>query len=67
MWHPARRDGMAYAHLHEEVLKAYEPFLLKYGPYPPIISVGMGDYYYMGKFSSLREVNDFIQFVLERK
>ncbi|MFA5235448.1 MAG: carbamoylphosphate synthase large subunit [Bacilli bacterium] len=64
---PARRNGIAYVHSHEEVLKDYETSLFRYGPYPPIISVGMGDYYYMAKLSSLEEVDRFIKFVLERR
>jgi hypothetical protein len=64
---PARRTGIAYVHSHEEVLKIYEPSMFRYGPYPPIISVGMGDYYYMAKLTSLEEVDAFIKFVLQRK
>ncbi len=62
---PARRHKTKYVHTHEEILESYKMALFKHDQYPPIISDGMGDYFYMAKFNTLTEVKEFFKFVLD--
>jgi len=62
---PARRDRIKYAHTHEEIMKTYQGKIFSQGAYPPIISEGMGDYFYMAKMMTKDEVESFFVYVLE--
>ncbi len=61
---PARRKDSIYKHTHEAILETFKNHIFKHGVYPPIISDGMGDYFYMAKFLTKQEVDDFFEFVL---
>jgi len=62
---PARRDRIKYAHTHEEIMKTYQGKIFSQGAYPPIISEGMGDNFYMAKMMTKDEVESFFVYVLE--
>jgi len=63
---PSRRKQLSYRHSHEDILKTYGPSIFMHGAYAPIISDGMGDYFYLGKFESITEINEFFKYVLEK-
>lgn len=62
---PARRNKTVYRHTHQEILSEYGPQIFRHDKYPPIISDGMGDYFYMAQFTTKEAVERFFIFVLE--
>jgi hypothetical protein len=63
----ARRDIHQYVHTHEEIMVKYKECLGMADRYPPIISIGMGDTFYIAKFKTLFEAEDFRTYVLAQK
>lgn len=63
----SRRDGKTYLHNHQEIISRYGQQLVMQEEMPPMNWPQMGRYMYTGKFQSLEEVNQFIQFVQEVK
>jgi hypothetical protein len=63
----ARRDAHKYVNSHEEVLLKYRSSMAISGRYPPIISDGMGEQFYIVKLKTKKEVDEFREFVLKRK
>ena len=63
---PSRRKQLSYRHSHEQILNTYAANIFMHGAYAPIISDGMGDYFYLGKFASIAEIDDFFKYVLEK-
>jgi hypothetical protein len=62
----ARRKEVNYVHTHEEILLKYKDRIVMEGIYPPIISVGMGDQFYLGLFDTIEQIYEFYSFVIER-
>ncbi len=63
----ARRDIHQYVHSHEDIMLSYKEFLCMADRYPPIISVGMGDQFYIARFKNLADAEEFRQYVLQQK
>ena len=63
----SRRDFAEYKHSDEEVLNKYYGSICNYGRYPDALSSAMGNRFFMAKFKSLDEVEEFKSFVEERK
>ena len=63
----ARRDAHNYIYNHEDIFAKYGSKIALSGRYPPIISDGMGEQFYIAKFKTLNEVTEFREYVLKRK
>lgn len=59
----SRRNNVFYAHSDDEIKYKYRNFLCASGNYPYVLSGAMGDRFFMAKFSTLEEVNEFREFV----
>lgn len=59
----SRRNNVFYAHSDDEIKYKYRNFLCASGDYPYVLSGAMGDRFFMAKFSTLEEVNEFKEFV----
>ena len=62
----SRRNNIFYAHSDDEIKYKYRNHLCASGNYPYVLSGAMGDRYFMAKFSTLEEVNEFKEFVETR-
>lgn len=63
----SRRDFVSYQHDDEEVLNKYAGKICNYGRYPDVLSGAMGNRFFMAKFKSIEEVEEFKEFVEARK
>ena len=59
----SRRDNKHYLYSDEEILSRYCNNVCNYGRYPDIFSGVMGNRFFMAKFRSKKEVNDFHKIV----
>ena len=62
----SRRDFVWYKHSDQEVFDRYYGKLCNYGHYPYVLSGAMGNKYFMAKFDTLEEVEEFQEFVEAR-
>ena len=63
----SRRDCHNYLRSDEEILEKYKDRIAAYGRYPKVLSGAMGDRYFMGKFDNEKQLNEFRDYVGERK
>jgi hypothetical protein len=63
----ARRDKHKYLNTNAEVLEKYKTSIILTGRYPTQIAVGMGEQYFIAKFTTLKEVLEFREFTLKHK
>ena len=63
----SRRDMVDYVNDDQAVLEKYRNNVCNYGRYPDILSSAMGNRFFMAKFDTLEEVNEFQEFVEARK
>lgn len=63
----SRRDNVEYKHSDEEILNKYYGSICSNGRYPDALSSAMGNKFFMAKFKSLDEVEEFKEFAEERK
>lgn len=63
----ARRDRYQYALTKEQILTKHQSTMVLQGRYAPIISVGMGDEYYIAKFATFEEAKTFKEEVLKHQ
>jgi len=63
----ARRDKYKYELSKEAILAKYQSAMVLSGRYAPLISVGMGDEYFIAKFSTLEEAKIFKEEVLKHQ
>ncbi|MCR5506122.1 MAG: ATP-grasp domain-containing protein [Bacilli bacterium] len=63
----SRRDEHAYVNSDEEVLAKYKDKIAAHGRYAKVIATAMGDRYFMGKFDTIKEMEEFRDFVELRK
>ena len=63
----SRRDIYEYAHTHEAVLERYGDRLVMCERMPELFSAAMGQQMYTVRLQSMEEVNDFVEFVHEKK
>jgi hypothetical protein len=62
-----RRFNGSYIHNWDDVLSKYKTQICFCKNNPPVLADGMGDYFFMAKFETLDEVNEFFEYTLERK
>ena len=62
----SRRNNVGYLHSDQEIYDKYRNCLSASGNYPYVLSGAMGDRYFMAKFETLAEVEEFQQFVEQR-
>ena len=55
----SRRDGVNYEHSDVDVLEHFYGKVCNYGRYPNVLSGAMGNRFFMAKFESLDQVNEF--------
>jgi len=63
----ARRDYHQYLSSKEEIYEKYASNIVMKGRYAPIISVGMGNDFFIAKFATLQEAEDFKDVVLKHQ
>lgn len=63
----ARRDGVNYVYSDDEVLNKYRLNICHHGRYPQVFSGAMGNRFFMAKFTSLEEIEEFRNFVEARQ
>ena len=61
-----RRDGVAYAHSHEEMMEHYGANVKLSARVPQALSAAMGNHMYLVNFDTLEEVNEFLKFATEK-
>lgn len=59
----SRRDNRTYIYTHDDILRKYQSNICKEGRYPPILADCLGDTFYMAKFKTRAEMNEFKDFV----
>lgn len=63
----ARRDGRRYVYTLSEILTLYKTHIVMNGRYAPVISVGMGNDFFIAKFETFEEARDFKDAVLKHQ
>ena len=58
----SRRDWVGYKNDDPVVLEKYKNNICNYGRYPDILSSAMGNRFFMAKFDTIEEVNEFQEF-----
>lgn len=59
----SRRDGKHYVHTHEDILLKYKKDLVMEERMPDILSHAMGNQMYTACFTTMKDVNKFIQYI----
>ena len=62
----SRRDWSGYKHSDHDVLTKYYGKICNYGRYPYVLSGAMGDRFFMAKFDTLEEVQEFKEYAETR-
>lgn len=62
----SRRDWFYYRHNDQDVLSKYYNNICNSGRYPDVLSGAMGNRFFMAKFDTLEEVNEFQNYCEER-
>jgi len=62
----SRRNGVWYERSDSEIFMKYRDQISAEGYYPYVLSGAMGDRFFMAKFDTLEEVEEFKQFVEKR-
>ena len=65
--HCGRRDKYVYAHSAEEIYAKYGENIVMHDRMPELLSTAMGNEFYMARFKTLREVNQFGAFVYAKE
>ena len=63
----SRRDGAEYVNDDNAIIEKYKDNLCVHGRYPDVLSSAMGNRYFMAKFNTLEEVEEFRLFTETRK
>ena len=63
----SRRDNVEYEHSDDDILNKYYGKICNNGRYPDILSGAMGNRFFMAKFDSIEEVNEFKEYCESRK
>ena len=63
----SRRDQFAYVHSDDEVLAKYKNVICHYGRYAGIFSGVMGNRFFMAKFNTIEEVEEFRDYIEARR
>ena len=62
----SRRDGFQYLHSDDEVLEKYKNIICHHGRYAKIFSDAMGDRFFMAKFKSEKDMDEFREYTEAR-
>lgn len=62
----SRRDGLKYAHSHDEIMEKYGADVCMHGRYPKSIADDLGDDYYFGRFKTYEEGKAFDEFIRKK-
>ncbi len=62
----SRRDGFAYLHSDDEVLEKFKNVICHHGRYAKIFSDAMGDRFFMAKFKSEKDMDEFREYTEAR-
>ena len=63
----SRRDNASYVYSDNEVLEKYKDKMAAHGRYAPVFAGAMGDRYFMAKFETMEEMEEFRDFVELRR
>ena len=63
----SRRDFSNYEHSDEDILKKYQGRVSSYGRYPDALSSAMGNRFFMAKFDTIEEVEEYRLYTEKRK
>ena len=63
----SRRDEFQYLHSDDEVLNVYKNQICHHGRYAPVFAGAMGDRFFMARFKTTEEMEQFRDFVETRK
>ena len=63
----SRRDEFSYLHSDQEVLDKYKNSICHHGRYAPVFSGAMGDRFFMAKFKTMEEMEEFRDYTEARK
>ena len=63
----SRRDNASYVYSDNEVLERYKDKMAAHGRYAPVFAGAMGDRYFMAKFETMEEMEEFRDFVELRR
>ena len=63
----SRRDFGEYVHSDQDVLNKYQGKICNYGRYPDALSSAMGNRFFMARFASIEEVEEFKDYCEARK
>lgn len=63
----SKRDRLKYKNTYEMILEKYKNNITMHGRMANALADALGNEYYMAKFSTLEEINNFKSFVLEKK
>lgn len=63
----SRRDIHEYVHSDDEIREKYRNVLCAYGRYPKVLSGAMGDCYFMARFENMKDMEEFRDYIGERK
>ena len=59
----SRRDGVQYFYTDEDIRRTYAKEICGAGRYPDVLSGVMGNFFYMAKFNSVKDVEIFHEYV----
>jgi len=62
----SRRDGLAYAHSHQEIMEKYGAAISFQGRVPDALSDDLGNHCYITRFANKKDIEPFFRFVTER-
>ena len=63
----SRRDGIEYVHSDDEVLAKYSGIICHHGRYAPVFADAMGDRFFMARFKTEKEMEEFREYTEARK
>ena len=61
-----RRDGVAYAHSHEDILAEFGDAVVQYGRMPDALSSALCNQYYIARLETRKEVDEFLAYVVKK-
>ena len=63
----SRRDENSYAHSHNEIINQYKNIIVMNERMPDVLAPAMGNQMYTAKVETMKQLESFVNFVLEKK
>ena len=63
----SRRDNINYLHSNDEIYKNYSNCIVMHERMPDVLSDAMGNEMYTAKVETMKQVESFVDFILEKK